>query len=179
MKKLLKKVFSKLGYEITSKERAKKNPYPDLDKDFMDLYEKCKPYTMTSIERMYSLYKAVEYVVINNIEGDMVECGVWRGGSSMLIALTLLKFKNNSRKLYLYDTFEGMSTPTDIDVNYQNIKAEITFNETLNEKGISEWCYASIEEVKQNMLSTGYNIDNLNFVKGKVEDTIPATYQVK
>lgn len=174
MKKLIKWVLNKLGYKVTLIE--KENPYPpDLDKDFLNLYEKCKPYTMTSIERMYSLYKAVEYIAINHIEGDMVECGVWRGGSSMMIALTLLKYKNGNRKLYLYDTFEGMSAPTDDDVDFQNKKAEKTFNETLNEKGNSEWCYASIEEVKSNMLLIGYNIDNLIFVKGKVEDTIPQT----
>jgi O-methyltransferase len=59
------------------------------DPEFSNIYEKCQSYTMTSKERMYSLYKSVVYVVKNNIKGDFVECGVWKGGSSMLIAETL------------------------------------------------------------------------------------------
>ena len=41
-------------------------------------------------ERLYAHFLAVRHVVEHNIEGDIVECGVWRGGTSMLGALTLL-----------------------------------------------------------------------------------------
>ncbi len=65
----------------------------DIEKEFREIYAKCKDYTMTSMERMYALYCAVEYAVNSNIQGDFVECGIWKGGSSMLMALTLLKSK--------------------------------------------------------------------------------------
>ena len=71
---------------------------------------------MTSLERQYSLFKAVEYVITNKIEGDIVECGVWRGGSTMLAALTMKKGGVNDKSIYLYDTFAGMSEPTEHDV---------------------------------------------------------------
>lgn len=85
---MLHKFFS------SKKNAASKNEFKLADnvisdiqeKAFWDVYEFCKPYTMTSVERMYALYKAMLYILENNIEGDFVECGVWRGGSSMLIA---------------------------------------------------------------------------------------------
>ena len=70
---------------------------------------------MTTPERIASLCNAVNYLVKNNIEGDFVECGVWRGGSTMAAIDTLLKAGDKSREIYLYDTYEGMSEPTEAD----------------------------------------------------------------
>ena len=75
----------------------------------MRIYEVCDPFTMTSIERMYGLYRAVRYVVDQDIPGDIVECGVWMGGSAMVAAMTLDLVGDTSRGLHLYDTFEGMT----------------------------------------------------------------------
>jgi O-methyltransferase len=71
---------------------------------------------MTSPERLYSLCKAVEYITKNRIPGDIVECGVWRGGSMVAVALTLVALNETTRSLWLYDTFEGMTPPTNKDV---------------------------------------------------------------
>lgn len=60
---------------------------PDADARFGPLYQQCRPYTLTSVEKMYALWQAVEYVHLAQIPGDVVECGVWRGGSSMMAAL--------------------------------------------------------------------------------------------
>lgn len=62
-------------------------------------------------ERLYALYKSVQYVVENRIPGDIVECGVWRGGSMKLAAHVLLALGVTDRTLFLYDTFEGMTEP--------------------------------------------------------------------
>ena len=53
----------------------------DFEPEFVEIYGRCSPYTMTTIERMYALYQATRYVVENRVPGDVVECGVWRGGS--------------------------------------------------------------------------------------------------
>ncbi len=53
----------------------------DLEPEFLELYELCREQTMTSLERMYALYSATRYVIENELPGDFVECGVWRGGS--------------------------------------------------------------------------------------------------
>jgi len=72
---------------------------------------------MTSITRVNFLVMAVRYVEKNNIEGDIVECGVWRGGSSMAVAHELKRLSSESRTLYLYDTYSGMSVPSEKDVD--------------------------------------------------------------
>jgi O-methyltransferase len=116
VKKNIRKLANSVGYSITTTF----DPIIDNDKTFLKIYERCKEYTMTPRERVYALYKAVEYIVKAKIPGDFVECGVWRGGSTMVIALTLLELKEDSRKIYLYDTFKGMTMPTEKD--YDNFK---------------------------------------------------------
>jgi hypothetical protein len=74
----------------------------DVEPDFWDLYVRCKDYTMTSWERLYALYTAVLYIVANAIPGDFVECGVWRGGSMRLVAMTLMA--NGVTGRYIFTT---------------------------------------------------------------------------
>ena len=91
------------------------------DKDFQNIFSKVcskeSKYTLAPMERCYSLYKAIKYITKGDIQGDIVECGVWRGGSAMLAALTLIENQQTHRKIYLYDTYEGMSEPTDKDID--------------------------------------------------------------
>ena len=65
----------------------------DAEAGFRAAYTQVEGYSLTSYERMFSLYKAVEYVSRASIPGDLVECGVWRGGSAMMMALALLERK--------------------------------------------------------------------------------------
>lgn len=145
----------------------------DMDKDFLRIWKQCKPYTMTSIERGFALYKATEHVIRHKIPGDFVECGVWRGGSARLAALTLMHFGDTSRTIYLYDTYSGMVKPTERDVNVLNVPAAGRWEEMQTETH-NEWCYAALADVQANLRSTGYPEDKLRFVEGKVEETIPA-----
>ena len=172
MKALLKRFVSLFGYTLA---RIPEMPEKSTEYDeFIELYEFCRPYTMTSIERMFALYKSIEYIVKNDIPGDFVECGVWRGGSAMLMALTLLKFKQANRKIYLFDTYEGMSAPTEDDVDIHRRKASDQLEATTTEKQNSIWCLATYDTVQQNVISTNYPADNFKLIKGMVEDTIPA-----
>jgi O-methyltransferase len=165
--------FKPFGLKLSRLEVKAEEQFID-DSMFMDLYEKSRPYTMTTLERMYSLYQAVRYIVKYNIPGNFVECGVWRGGSSMMIALTLAKLGQTDRQIYLYDTFEGMSEPTGDDVTFKGDAATILMKEAEANKETSVWCLATLDDVKANMALTGYPAENLHYVKGKVEDTIPA-----
>ncbi len=92
-------------------------------------------------------------------KGDFVECGVWKGGSVMVMAMTL-KLLNAKRAIWLYDTFEGMAGQSEFDYHV-NDKNDMGYNPSIG----------TINEVKGNILSTGY--DDFHFIKGKVEDTIP------
>ena len=148
---------------------------PDIikDNDFQSLYKKVgsrkSKYTLTTVERCYSLYKAIQYITKGDILGDIVECGVWRGGSAMLAALTLIQNNQIHRKIYLYDTYEGMPEPTDKDIDLHGVPYRLLW------KKEKELLTVSLDEVKNNMLSTGYPKENIIFVKGMVEKTIPRT----
>lgn len=160
-----------LGLKLSRKNGNQPSSTRDIenDREFMLLYEKVRPYSLVGLERTYALYQSVLYIIRNQIPGDFVECGVWKGGSCMLIALTLLKEKISSRGIWLYDTFEGMTKPGDQDGEAE--KKE--WQEKSTGIDSSTWCYAGEDEVKQYVLSTGYPSDQFNFIKGKVEDTIP------
>ena len=80
---------------------------------------------------------------------------------------------NENRDFYLYDTFSGMSTPSDVDVSFCGDRAHKEFSKLKISEDASDWCLAPLEEVKQNTYSTGYKKDKVYFIKGKVEDTIP------
>ena len=177
MKNIASKILGKFGYKLIKTKIS--DFLPDMEKEFFELAEKCKPYTMTSIERLYSVYKSVEYTINSNIEGDYVECGVWKGGSSMMIALSLLQNNITNKRIYLYDTYEGMTEPTDSDLNFSKNSAQNKYHETLNNETGSDWCRSEIDEVKENLYSTGYPKENIIFVKGKVEKTIPETIPQK
>jgi hypothetical protein len=148
----------------------------DLEPEFLALYERCKVATMTSIERMYALYASVLHVVDNGIAGDFVECGVWRGGSVMLMALTLLARGCTDRTLWLYDTFTGMTPPSPDDVQEMSGR---TAAEILNEHERTEddpfWGVAPRASVEQNLRGTGYPMSQVRIVEGDVLATIPAS----
>jgi O-methyltransferase len=174
MKNAIIRFINSLGYDINKRYKSISQDYryTDFEKEFLPIYSETKDYSMTSPERLYALYKAVEYIVKNNIQGSFVECGVWRGGSAMVIIKTLQLFNITDRKIYLYDTYEGMVEPKDRDTGPQNVKAS-EFYKDKDKKNNHWWCYAGLDEVKDNMSKTGYPMKNFEFVQGKVEDTIP------
>ena len=132
-----------------------------------------RPFTMTRPERVVALIRAVEYVQAARIPGAIVECGVWKGGSMMAVALTLRRLGCLERDLWLYDTFEGMPRPIAEDVDYKGEKAEPLFEEWRRGEDSSSWCFSPLAEVEQNVSGTAYPRERLRFVKGKVEDTVP------
>ncbi len=136
--------------------------------------EAVTPYTMTSHERIVSLIRATEYVVRAGIPGDIVECGVWRGGSMMAVARTLLRMRDTGRRLLLFDTFEGMPPPSVHDYRSQDGRhaSEVLGKE---DRAVSlNWAVASLDVVRKAMVSTGYP-GPIEFIRGKVEETIPRT----
>ena len=150
------------------------NLYPsdisEIEKNNIDFV---KHFTMTSYERLVSFSRGIEYLEEHNIEGDIVECGVWRGGSMMIAALRLIQLGNTSRKLFMFDTYEGMSEPINVDISMHGNQAiDLMNSQSKNDPG-SIWCFSPIDEVKSNLYSTKYSKANLHFVKGKVENTLP------
>jgi hypothetical protein len=154
-----------------------REPLPrDLESRVLDTIRAVEHATMTSAERLAALVQSVEWIDRRGLRGSVVECGVWRGGSMMAAALTLLRLGDDSRDLYLYDTFAGMTQPQEIDRAYDGGTAEQAMNaHDPSAKSMSEWCNASLGEVRENMLSTAYPSERLHYVVGPVEETIPVT----
>lgn len=172
---IIRKILRKLGYQIMPIPKVTPSEeFPkDMETEFRVIYGKSKNCTMTSQERMYALYQAVKYVTQAKVQGDFVECGVWKGGSSMLMAYTLLGMNETGRKIYLYDTFTGMPKPTVKDNEIKSGQPALDIWKANQRKDHNEYCYASLAEVKNNLGATNYPLDNLVFAQGKVEDTIP------
>lgn len=143
----------------------------DLEPETLELWDRVKSRTMTSMLRIDALRNSVEYIKRNAIPGAIVECGVWRGGSMMAAALTLSRLKA-TRPLWLYDTFEGMPPPSEVDVDYRGRPAaELMATESPDTSLI--WARSSLHDVKAGMAETGYPSHLVTYIVGAVETTIP------
>jgi hypothetical protein len=150
-------------------------PVPaEYDDELADTFRRVRRHTLTSAARVASLCDSVEYLVRNDIEGDLAECGVWKGGSMMAAALTLLRLGDTSRHLYLYDTYEGMTEPSAEDVSspYDGYSPHKRWKRITSRGG--RWAGVGVAEVRAALESTGYPSDQVHCIAGKVEDTIPA-----
>jgi len=127
-----------------------------------------RPYTMTSADRIVALCDAIRYISRNRIDGAIVECGVWRGGSMMAAAMTLVETGDSGRELYLYDTYEGMTPAGPLDIDFRGR----TGAGLMSYHG-GEAARAPLDDVKENLARTGYPAERCHFVVGKVEETIP------
>ncbi len=145
---------------------------PDFEPIHREIVEAVGRHTMTSPERLFGLIEGVRHIVRHDVPGSIVECGVYKGGSMMAAALTLLSEKVTDRELHLFDTFEGMSQPTaeDVDLFGEPVDEEYDRHQTNGSEG---WLVCSEERVHEAVLSTGYPPDRVHMVKGKVEDTVP------
>ncbi len=134
------------------------------EEEFTELLNIIRPYTMCGTERLYSLYKLSREVCEKDIPGNFVECGVARGGSSALIAFVIKKYSKRERKLFSFDTFEGMPDPGEKD-RHQGIPADDTGWGTGT-------CAATEESLKEIAMKTGVS-DVIIPVKGLFQDTLP------
>jgi O-methyltransferase len=171
---LIKRQLNRAGFDIVRLNKAAKWP-ADFEPFHREVVTLTAPFTMTSRERIFGLMEAVKYITANGIEGDVVECGVWKGGSMLAAAKTLVSLHSTDRTLYLYDTFEGMSAPTEDDVSHDDLPADALLKSDTNKEKNLIWAYSTLDTVKQTMAMSGYPEGKVHYVKGKVEETIPAT----
>jgi len=141
--------------------------------------------TSVSPQRLSATILAAKYVIDNEIEGDFVECGVWRGGNS-LAAKMVFEAYGSSKQVYLFDTFTGMAPPTDADLNHRGEPAKgfwkggrdlpeganpnIAWRYKNNK--LQPWAYASLSDVMHVFHGTIKNNKQVHFQKGRVEETL-------
>jgi predicted O-methyltransferase YrrM len=166
---------AKLKRELTRPFRALAHA-PALPLDLSpfqkELIGKVRPFTMTSPERIAVLEAAVRHVIGQNYPGAFVECGVAKGGSTMAMAYTLIELGAADRDLYLYDTFEGMPEPEEVDRGRYGESAARSWRKGQERSG-GAWIRHGVDEVRANVAATGYPQARLRFIKGKVEETLP------
>ena len=151
---------------------------PEATEEDYVILGKCKPFTMTSSARLWATISASKYVGKNSIEGAFVECGVWRSGSSMAMALSLLNLNIKDRSLFLFDTFSGMTEPSDNDVDDRGVRAKEILGRTPKGDGNNVWCVAGLEDVKTNMASTVYPKELVKYIEGDIVETLKITENI-
>jgi len=122
---------------------------------------------------------AIKYILKNNIEGDIVECGVYQGDFQYIWINELMKH-TTVRDIYLYDTFGGLVEPTEYDYTckdskiYKMNKDEVynTWKSQIINEKINGWCYTPLEIVQNSLNSTGYPQNNLHYIVGNVMETL-------
>jgi O-methyltransferase len=157
-------------------------PTPELDvlpPADRHIVERALPHTMTGVPRLQALVDAVRYCVARGVPGAFAECGVWRGGSVLAMVLTLQELGVDDRDIHLYDTFEGMTEPTEHDVSPLEPPALATWREAhgRDERPWAEMFRGEVfneDDVRRTVLSTGYPEERVHFVRGPVEETLPA-----
>jgi len=166
----MKKMFRKIVRRLFGRSKC---IFPvEASQEEIQSIELCKKFSMTSYERMYATLSATKYVIHNQIQGDFVECGVWRGGNSILMAMTLSQMDIKDRKIFLFDTFEGMTEPSKHDKDDSGLPASRLLEKADKGNGENIWCIASIEDVKKNFDCSGYPEEMVQLVKGDVGITL-------
>ena len=146
-------------------------------------YQNCKSavdqaseFSMTSGTRLAHTFYTIKELDEQNIQGDIVECGVWKGGQ---IIVSWLANTNTNRNFWLYDTFGGMTQPTDADYKINKDGTIGYAKDSPKAKwGTAQWCRAEIEEVEQNLYKFSMPPAKINFIKGDVCRTLNDTTNI-
>ena len=170
MKNFVKKIrnfFRFIKKPFLKKKDFWKNNIPEISEENKILINSIGDYSLTPLVRRWNLIKSLHYINQNKLEGDIVECGIWRGGNLFLAKkIQDLYYKNIKRTFYGYDTFEGMPEPSVYDG--QKI---IQIYKNFLKKG-ERWTEASLDDVENSIKKLFLSLDDFNLVKGKVEDTL-------
>ena len=123
----------------------------------------------------YSFWNTLEVfnkVYQNNIDGDIVECGVWQGINLVFFQKLIDKYNLRNCKIYGFDTFEGTPIPGDKDITKYNEIMRDEYEKLKKNDGTSGWNNTSIDDVRKNYFNNTNDNENLILIKGKVEETL-------
>jgi hypothetical protein len=166
------------GYRLTKAAAGSPRPAPkrkrfpaDFDEDHRAIIDAVRPYTMTGNAKLHALITATRYLHRHSVPGAVVECGVWRGGSMHAVARTLDMAGDHSRELYLFDTFEGMTEPSEHDRRHDGRTAAQLL--ASSSRSARVWAHATLEDVQEGFAQVPYPAERVHYVPGPVEETVP------
>ena len=164
-----------MATELIKIEKSKwSEGFVGITKSEKSILNVCSKYSMTGFERMYFLIKAIEQVKNNRTEGDFVECGVWKGSKNEF--QKMIEKLNIKKKIYAYDTFEGMTEPGKFDHTFKKESAKEILHE-LKKKQVDPKKNIVLAECSLNDVIKNYKKNtkfnrNLLCTKGPVEKTL-------
>lgn len=120
--------------------------------------------TMIGMKRLTSLQNCVETVLADDVPGDLVECGVWRGGACILMRAVLAAYGDETRTVWLADSFAGLPRP---DVEKYKADKGLRLDLFSGILGVSE------AEVRANFERYGLLDEQVRFLPGWFKDTLP------
>tara|TARA_A100001015_G_C14809720_1_gene640313 strand:+ start:35 stop:820 length:786 start_codon:yes stop_codon:yes gene_type:complete len=169
----IKKILNIFNYKVehvNSWYLRQENLVSEISDKEKEIVKNIQPYTMCKIANHWAIIQSIKHIKKNNIDGELVECGVFKGGN-LILYKKIIDQIGLEKKIYAYDTFEGMTRPGEFDKDLKNINASDTFNKYKSAK--VPWCYSSIKDVKKNISKFDINAEkDFVFIKGKVEETL-------
>lgn len=171
IKQGIRSVLGALGYSVRQLPQCP----PEMSAEEWDLIQQIisRQLTMVSVERLTSTLLATKYVVSSGIEGAFVECGVWRGGNSILASCIFRKLNALDRGIFLFDTFSGMTDPTEADYQLQSGRTAASLFKGVFGRREEPISFADLPEVMKNFDEFGFAPGKeIRFVKGDILSTL-------
>ena len=132
-------------------------------------YQKGPAVSMLPLVRMDNLQFCITDVIERTVPGDLVETGVWRGGSTIFMRAMLKVLNVTDRIVWAADSFEGLPEP---DAEKYPVEAR-SFKSAAMTKYYNHLA-VGLDEVKRNFAAYGMLDDQVKFLKGWFKDTLPA-----
>lgn len=167
LKNYIQKILNSFGYTIINNNQR----IVELSDKQKYLISITNSISMTPKIRRYNLIQALEYIAHYKLEGDLVECGVWKGGN-IVIYKKFIEENNIKKNIYAFDTFQGMSNPDQNDYIINSTISAQTILDKDKKRITNDWGVCNLEEVKFNISKLTKNLNNIFFIKGKVEETL-------
>jgi O-methyltransferase len=119
--------------------------------------------TMIGLKRLDNLHFCIKQVISDEVPGDFIEAGVWRGGASIFMRAALKAYTDDTRQVWVVDSFEGLPKP---DGRFQQDEGDRHWKK-------SDQLGVSLDEVKANFSRYGLLDDRVRFLKSWFKDTLP------
>lgn len=136
-------------YESSKRERGR--DWPSL------------AHTMVGLKRLDNVQFCIQEIINNNIPGDFIETGVWRGGTTIFMRAVLKAYDITDRRVWVADSFQGLPSP----------KSDLYPADSNSKLHYISYLSVSLEEVKNNFQKYNLLDDQVIFMRGWFKDTIP------
>ncbi len=143
---------------LPARQRA---TFPEIQDDaFWDHYEVAKRFSLIHVTGFYNVYQSLSYIAVNDVPGDLVECGCFLGGMSIFI-VRVCEMLGLERRLHVFDSFAG----------HPDNETDVMRGRELTGPQYESFLEAVRTNLRENVRST----DAVDLIPGFVEDTVPAT----